>query len=85
MGGGATGLLVTGWSEPVPGRAYSRCGLPPFHGASGQATLSVTSVNGEQAPKTVMQDPIRFRGRPKLVESYERTNSIKPGGVLATA
>src|SRR5437762_13347408 len=23
-------------------------------------------------------DPSRFEGRPKLVESYERTNSIKP-------
>jgi len=23
-------LIATGWSEPVPGRVYSRCGLPPF-------------------------------------------------------
>jgi len=23
-------LIATGWSEPVPGRAYSRCGPPPF-------------------------------------------------------
>jgi len=30
-------------------------------------------------------DPPRFRGRPKLMESYERTNSIRPDGVLATA
>jgi hypothetical protein len=30
-------------------------------------------------------DPPRFRGRPKLMESYERTNSIRPAGVLATA
>ena len=28
-------LIATGWSEPVPGRAYSRCGPPPFHGAPG--------------------------------------------------
>src|ERR1700719_2632845 len=26
-------LIATGWSEPVPGRVYSRCGPPPFHGA----------------------------------------------------
>ena len=23
-------LIATGWSEPVPGRVYSRCGPPPF-------------------------------------------------------
>ncbi len=23
-------LIATGWSEPVPGRAYSRCGPTPF-------------------------------------------------------
>ena len=23
-------LIVTGWSEPVPGRVYPRCGPPPF-------------------------------------------------------
>ena len=28
-------LIATGWSEPVPGRVYSRCGPPPFHGAPG--------------------------------------------------
>jgi hypothetical protein len=26
-------LIATGWSEPVPGRVYPRCGPPPFHGA----------------------------------------------------
>ena len=26
-------LIATGWSEPVPGRAYSRCGPTSFHGA----------------------------------------------------
>jgi hypothetical protein len=30
-------LIATGWSEPVPGRAYSRCGPSPFHGAPGNA------------------------------------------------
>jgi hypothetical protein len=30
-------------------------------------------------------DPPRFRRRPRLMESYERTNSIRPAGVLATA
>src|SRR5260221_14592838 len=29
--------------------------------------------------------PPRFVGRPKLVERYERTSSIRPAGVLATA
>jgi hypothetical protein len=27
-------LITTGWSKPVPGRVYPRCGPPPFHGAS---------------------------------------------------
>ena len=31
-------LIATGWSEPVPGRVYPRCGPPPFHGAPGLAT-----------------------------------------------
>ena len=26
-------LIATGWSKPVPGRVYLRCGPPPFHGA----------------------------------------------------
>src|SRR6267154_5263463 len=26
-------LMATGWSEPVPGRVYPRCGPAPFHGA----------------------------------------------------
>ena len=26
----------TGWSEPVPGRVYTRCGPPPFHGTPGK-------------------------------------------------
>ena len=30
-------------------------------------------------------DPPRFEGRLKLMELYERTNSIRPAGVLATA
>ena len=28
-------LIATGWSEPVPGPVYSRCGPSPFHGAPG--------------------------------------------------
>ena len=37
--------------------------------------------------KIVMQEPTRpeFVGRPKRMESYERTSSIRPAGVLATA
>ena len=34
----AAALIATGWSEPVPGRVYPRCGPPPFHGAPGNAT-----------------------------------------------
>ncbi len=30
-----TALIATGWSEPVPGRVYPRCGPSPFHGAPG--------------------------------------------------
>ena len=28
-----TAPIATGWSEPVPGRVYPRCGPAPFHGA----------------------------------------------------
>ena len=38
-------LIATGWSEPVPGRAYSRCGPPPFHGAPGYATRSYSRTH----------------------------------------
>jgi hypothetical protein len=31
-------LIVTGWSKPVPGRVYPRCGPSPFHGAPGNPT-----------------------------------------------
>jgi hypothetical protein len=31
-------LIATGWSEPVPGRVYPRCGPAPFHGAPDNAT-----------------------------------------------
>src|SRR5260370_5186725 len=34
-----TALIATGWSEPVPGRVYPRCGPPPFHGAPDNATI----------------------------------------------
>ena len=44
-------------------------------------------MNAEQASKRLIQEPTRpgFVGRPKLMESYERTSSIRPAGVLATA
>src|SRR5271156_3219579 len=34
----AAASIATGWSEPVPGRVYPRCGPSPFHGAPGYAT-----------------------------------------------
>src|SRR5262249_57895235 len=34
-------LIATRWSETGPGRAYSRCGPPPFHGAPGWLTYRV--------------------------------------------
>jgi len=39
-------------------------------------------VNAEQASKRLMQEPTRpgFVGRPKSVEQYERTSSIRPAG-----
>src|SRR5258708_14316538 len=33
-----TALIATGWSEPVPGRVYPRCGPPPFHAAPDYST-----------------------------------------------
>jgi hypothetical protein len=48
---------------------------------------AVTGVNAEQASKRLMQEPTRpgFVGRPKLMKRYERTSSIRPAGVMATA
>ena len=37
-------LIATGWSEPVPGRVYSRCGPPPFHGAPGNGLIRKLSL-----------------------------------------
>jgi hypothetical protein len=42
-------LIATGWSEPVPGRVNSRCGSPPFHGASG----NVTYIRSHAAPRAI--------------------------------
>src|SRR5258705_10594865 len=44
-------------------------------------------MNAEKAPKIVMQEQTRpgFVGSPKRMELYERTSSIRPAGVLATA
>jgi hypothetical protein len=39
-------LIATGWSEPVPGRVYHRCGPPPFHGAPGFATYLDLACDG---------------------------------------
>ena len=46
-------LIATGWSEPVPGRVYPRCGPPPFHGAPEYAT------NREVARKRFAKDEDR--------------------------
>jgi hypothetical protein len=49
-------LIATGWSEPVPGRVYPRCGPPPFHGAPGYATnrpSGIGSSNRERLPGQV--------------------------------
>ena len=34
-----TALIATGWSEPVSGRVFSRCGPSPFHGAPGKPVI----------------------------------------------
>src|SRR5258707_1460365 len=39
-------LIATGWSEPVPGRVYPRCGPPPFHGAPGNPTNQESADDG---------------------------------------
>src|SRR6202022_4559350 len=39
-------LIATGWSEPVPGRVYPRCGPAPFHGAPGSPTRKHTCLPG---------------------------------------
>ena len=48
---------------------------------------AVTRVNAEQASKRLMQEPTRHgtRGRPMPMEQSERTGSIGPAGVMATA
>src|SRR5258708_4696078 len=40
-------LIATGWSEPVPGRVYPRCGPPPFHGAPGNPTNQDLAFYGQ--------------------------------------
>src|SRR5271167_633715 len=42
-------LIATGWSEPVPGRVYPRCGPPPFHGAPEYATNRAVAELAESA------------------------------------
>src|SRR5205085_6275516 len=37
-------LIATGWSEPVPGRVYPRCGPAPFHGAPKNRVNHPSSV-----------------------------------------
>jgi hypothetical protein len=41
-------LIATGWSEPVPGRVYPRCGPPPF---SRRTRLSREPARRAQTPK----------------------------------
>jgi hypothetical protein len=36
-------LIAAGWSEPVPGRVYPRCGPSPFHGAPGDSVYRYES------------------------------------------
>ncbi len=43
-------LIATGWSEPVPGRVYSRCGPPPFHGAPDNPVYRDLSEKTLQPP-----------------------------------
>jgi hypothetical protein len=82
------------WFAP-PGSNQSSSGgneTAEASGAEGRkgdlaSVQAVTLVNAEQASKRLMQEPTRpgFVGRPKLVGRYERTSSIRPAGVLATA
>jgi hypothetical protein len=37
-------LIATGWSEPVPGRVYPRCGPAPCHGAPGNPTYQACGI-----------------------------------------
>src|SRR5467141_3201275 len=38
LGASPAALIAIGWSEPVPGRVYPRCGPTPFHGAPEKTT-----------------------------------------------
>jgi Nucleotidyl transferase AbiEii toxin, Type IV TA system len=56
-------LIATGWSEPVPGRVYPRCGPPPFHGAPEDADyegVRVTFVAYLERAKIPIQIDIGF-------------------------
>jgi hypothetical protein len=57
------------------------------HVGDSVSVQAVTQVNAEQAPKKQLQEPtgLLHKGRPLTVEKHERTGSIEPAGVRATA
>jgi len=57
------------------------------HVGDSVSVQAVTRVNAEQAPKKQLQEPtgLLHKGRPLTVEKHERTGSIEPAGVRATA
>ena len=57
------------------------------HVGDSVSVQAVTRVNAEQAPKKRLQEPtgLLHKGRPLTMETDERTSSIGPAGVRATA
>src|ERR1700674_2098852 len=63
-----------------------RPGIGSLHpGAIRAAGRNVSERRAGPETDNAGADPPRFEGRPKLVERYERTSSIRPARVLATA
>src|ERR1700730_2824261 len=87
-------LLTHRWTCRVAGcavkRRWSTAGV---HTRPGTGSLHPVAIRAagrnvserRAGPETdsAGADPTRFEGRPKLVERYERTSSIRPARVLA--
>src|SRR3989454_160832 len=66
-------LIATGWSEPVPGRVYPRCGPAPF---TAHPTIRLMgSFDGsvcQLVPKLASMEACSIGGKKKLAEGLQQ-------------
>jgi hypothetical protein len=70
----AAASIATGWSEPVPGRVYPRCGPPPFHGAPGNATNSLLKKASQLAIASAARNSSSLKANKKRDFMAQRTS-----------